>query len=105
MKQVQHTDLRKYIVTGIGPDEPVTSNNCSLKGQVYYYMDEKHTVEVHAIGDGMSEVKLKTRKGMYIFKKHATQNMYVCQDTPVGPMHIVLKKMVGQITYWAEVES
>jgi len=103
MKQVQQISLKKYIVTGIEEHgEPVTSNNCSLEGQVYYYRNEKLTVVVTNVAGGES-VKMKTRKGLYVLKKHPSQNMYTgtCGGCKV---HITLKPMVGKVIYWAEKE-
>jgi len=104
MKETRRIKLKKYRVTGISPDEPVTPQTCSLKGQVYYYRSENDKIRVSNICDGSEQIKLSTQHGVYRLDKHPSQNMYTgeCQGVKV---HIMLKPMVGEMIFWAEVQN
>lgn len=98
LAQVQ-VKLQQYIRIGIGPDELTTPQNCNLEGQAYYWasgVEGKRTFIVVESGDA---VKLRTKKGSYMLKKHDQLNIYTGECNGIK-VHVVLKKMVGTVIFW-----
>lgn len=48
---------------------------------------------------GFGNIELSTPKGSYLLKKHTNQNYY--HGTCAGrKVHIILKKIVGEVLFW-----
>ncbi len=68
-----------------------------LSADVLHFTDPEGNFEI--THDAPGTIKLVTVKGTYILKRHPSQNVFM-GELNGHKVHVTLKKVVGQLTYW-----
>jgi len=84
--------------------KPVTSQNCNQHGIIFQALgtDSKPVFTVTPWAVDPSRATLTTKKNTYILKKHPSQNYYWITIGKSVKVHVILKKMVGELIFWGE---
>jgi len=90
-------------LTGTINGKQVTSQNCNQAGITFIARgsDGKPVFTVTPHTD-RELVTLTTKKDSYILRRHPSQNMYWTTIGKSVKVHVTLKKMIGELIFWAD---